>query len=157
MIALSELTADLQLFWQAAMGSTVPTQFPGVPLDAGPLRSWMEFWVTAATEPARRTGHSQEVQILIDVHCFSRQRDKRAVFRLADQVRSTLTRQLIPLPGSTTSDTSPAAFLRLREAVSRDLTRESTPAPKLPLQHLLVSVSGLAVQGTLSDTPDDHV
>ncbi len=88
-----------------------------------------------------RTG--DRLSLLLDVHCFSRQSDKRAVFSLADEVRARLTgktleiRAIAGTPGQ-------IGFVRLQEATCRDLSRDSHPDPRLPLQHLVISVSGQA-------------
>ncbi len=141
MISLADLTADVQQYWQAALGGQIPTQFPGVPLDATGLPAWMEFWLTQGREPARRQHAADELIVLLDVHCFSRRTDKRAVFRMADSCRSNLAQQLIPLRRLETPDAT-AGYLRLFEATTRDLTRDAQQLPRLPLQHVVVSLAG---------------
>jgi hypothetical protein len=142
MLSLSEIAAQLQQTWSAACPADVPTQFPGVPLDAEGLSAWCEFWVTQASEAPVRPGNFQSAWLLIDVHCFARGPEKRRVFELADAVRAGLAHQNIPLGAA--GDASSQGLLRIYEATTRDLTRELLTEPKLPLQHLAVSLAARA-------------
>ncbi|SFH68484.1 hypothetical protein [Planctomicrobium piriforme] len=138
MIALTALTATLQQYWAESGPAGIPTQFPGTTLDASGLKGWMEFWLTQGFEPPHRVRTGDVLLVLIDVHCFSRQTEKRAVFEMADGVRSALAQRVIPLGAGQ------GGSLRIQEAVCRDLTREFPADPRLPLQHVVVSLSGRA-------------
>ncbi|HWL09535.1 MAG TPA: hypothetical protein VNQ76_14090 [Planctomicrobium sp.] len=143
MISITNITAAVQLYWQASSPVSTPTQFPGVPLDVNGLPAWMEFWLTQGTEPIHRARSGGELNVFIDIHCFSRQSDKRAVFQLADQARNTFTQKLIAIQ-SVPSPATLVGHLRFFESVTRDLTRESQPDPRTPLQHVVVSFTGHA-------------
>jgi len=143
MISLYDLTAVLQTVWSAAEGGTVPTQFPGMPLDATRLAHWYEFWITQASQTPERHPGASGLMVLVDVHCFCRGIEKRRIMTMADVVRQTFAHQIFPLSGEQIPPYLQRA-LRIREAVLRDLTRESNPEPKLPLQHLVVSFRGYA-------------
>lgn len=143
MISIADISIAVQSHWHSTSPQNIPTQFPGVPLDANRLNAWIEFWLTQGVEPVQRSRGPAEILVLIDVHCFSRQSDKGAVFQLADQVRTSLSQQLIPVPVASNSELPPAQ-LRIYEAVTRDLTRESQPNPRSTPQHLVVSLHGRA-------------
>ena len=90
----------------------VPTQFPGVRLDATDLTCWFEFWLTQADEAPHRVSRSDAHALLIDVHCFSRDRDKRRVLALADMVRSILAHRTISIPGGESETGTTAEIFR---------------------------------------------
>jgi len=140
MISLLDVTTVLQKAWVLAGPERVPTQFPGTTLTATQLRSWFEFWVTQADEPPQRVPVLASMSLLIDVHCFSREPQKRMVFAMANQVREALSQQVLPFD----PDDPAAGSIRIREAVVRDLTRESITEPHFPLQHVVVSLSAFA-------------
>lgn len=143
MISLVDFIAVLQIAWQTVVNDEVPTQFPGVSLDVARLASWFEFWVTHTFEPPQRVPGRESLRVLIDVHCYSRLPEKRQVFEMADRVREVLAHQTFPLASTENVDLTQGT-LRTREAIVRDLTRESITEPRLPLQHVVVSLTGSA-------------
>ncbi|WP_437225294.1 hypothetical protein SH661x_004002 [Planctomicrobium sp. SH661] len=145
MISLAQLTAVLQNAWQNSIVLDTPTQFPGVPLDAAQLSSWFEFWVTQSYQPPQRDPGLESMELMIDVHCYSRGAEKRHVFTMVDSVRTVLAHQTFPLSTGDDADLT-QGVLRIREATVRDLTRELDSQPRLPLQHIVVSFAGAAEQ-----------
>lgn len=143
MIQLADLTAELQKFWSAASPVDVTTQFPGVLLDATQLDQWYEFWLTHVEGRPGGASQGEMLTLLIDVHCFSRQPEKRKVFELADAVRRALSQQTLSLR-STADPAQTIGTLRLYEATIRDLSRESPGEPGWPLQHVLVTLAARA-------------
>ncbi|WP_437186942.1 hypothetical protein SH668x_000313 [Planctomicrobium sp. SH668] len=149
MISHFELNSVLQKVWSASISPEIPTQYPGTSLDANSLLDWYEFWVTHSHQlPHSRTG-VDFVELLIDVHCYSRRNEKRHVYAMADDACNALSGQSFPISLAETATTSTVA-IRLREAVVRDLTREMKTDPKLPRQHLVVSFSARVEQCPLS-------
>ncbi|WP_437194552.1 hypothetical protein [Planctomicrobium sp. SH527] len=140
MIALSDVIADLQKYWVEVSPSEIPTLFPGTPLDVNELESWIEFWVTQSYEPPHRSTQ-RPISIMIDVHCFSKAKNRRTVWKLADDVRLQLSRMLLEIHSQEDQETA-TGYLRLNEAVCRDLTRDSEPNRTHLLQHVVVSIQG---------------
>jgi hypothetical protein len=141
MFSLADFTAVLQSDWDSLSSDDAPTQFPGMPLDATRLSRWYEFWITQVSQPPARRGRQDQLQFLIDVHCYSRSMDKRQVMKMADRVRTHLVHRVLPMEACDSSET-PASIIRLYESTVRDLTRESQGEPRLPLQHIVVSLIG---------------
>jgi len=152
MISLVDLTAVLQRAWMEAAGEQVPTQFPGVPLDATRLAAWFEFWITQVEQPLQRVPGTEVRMVLLDIHCFSRRPEKRQVMAMADRVCTVFAHQAFPLSPDGAALLSGGA-IRLREAAVRDLTRETGHEPKLPIQHLVVSLTGRAEKPPEASSP----
>jgi hypothetical protein len=139
MIATKNLVAALQQTWLSACPMDIPTQFPGTTLDVAGTGCWCEFWVTQAAEAAPQRSGQQTMLLFLDVHCFSRTPETFSILDLADRVRQAFSQQILAI---SSAEGSVSGHLRLYEAVLRDLTRESTAIPRLPLQHVVVSLNG---------------
>lgn len=153
MISLSDVVANLQKYWAEVSPSETPTFFPGSPLDANGLDTWIEFWITQSHESPYRNGH-QPLSVLIDVHCFSNAKNLRAVWKLADDVRLQLSQKLLEIHPPESSELV-TGYLRLNEAICRDLTRDSVPVRTHLLQHVVVSLQGRvdSVEPITSESP----
>lgn len=149
---LTALTADLQSYWNRETQDLAPTQYPGQSCEAGEWPRWFEFWMTEVAAPAHRAGHASRAVVWVDIHCFARGADLRAAERLADRARERLSRRVLTFPGSGAAGDT---VLRLREAVIRDLGRETPGERRLPLRRLLVSCSGRVEYGTHVDAKGD--
>jgi len=143
MISYVDVTSVLQKCWDSAREEEVPTQFPGTPLDATRLSCWYEFWITQISHPPRRSSGLETLELVVDVHCYSRQSHKRQVFMMADHVQTILSQCVLSL-SLEAGEARAAGVLRLREAVVRDLTRETIREAQLQLQHVVVSLPGTA-------------
>jgi len=144
MISYVDVTSVLQKCWDSAREEDVPTQFPGTPLDATRLSCWYEFWVTQISHSPLRPSGLEILELVVDVHCYSRQSHKRQVFAMADHVQSVLSQCVLSLPLVAGGTLAARGVLRLREAVVRDLTRETIRDAHLQLQHVVVSLPGIA-------------
>lgn len=143
MISLADFTGVLQSDWDSLSSDDAPTQFPGVPLDATRLSRWYEFWITQVSQPSMRRSGREHLQFLVDVHCYSRSTDKRQVMKMADRVRTHLVHRVYPTGTEESSDMA-VSMVRLYESTVRDLTRELLDEPRLPVQHMVVSLIGAA-------------
>jgi hypothetical protein len=139
MASLKDLVAALQQTWLSACPAEIPTLFPGTTLDTARLGSWCEFWVTQVAEASPQRFGEQRLLLFLDVHCFSRKPETFGILDLADRVRHTFSQQTLAI---SSTEESRSGHLRIYESVLRDLTRESTAVPKLPLQHVVVSLNG---------------
>ncbi|MCA8997253.1 MAG: hypothetical protein KDA80_09705 [Planctomycetaceae bacterium] len=142
MLHVTDITACLQQLVGSQAPAEVPVQFPGVPLDASRLESWCEFWLTTVDDLVHRSRSTDTLFVLVDIHCFSRSSDKRAAFAIADQFREALNHLTHPLHSSQSQNQ--VGMLRFREATLRDMTRMADSEPRLPVQHLIVSTTGVA-------------
>lgn len=143
MLTLCDIIATLQRHWSAEAPGDIPTRFPGVLLDASQLPAWIEFWTTELREQPYRESHPNSLWLVVDVHCFSRDRNKRRVTALADVVRNVLSHGDVPISSADDPDLR-IGLIRFREPVVRDLTREDPQHHPLPLQHAVVSLRAVA-------------
>ncbi|QDT33632.1 hypothetical protein [Thalassoglobus polymorphus] len=141
---ISDLTASLQKYWSVNGPEGVPTLFSGATLDVSQKVRWMEFWIGQFKEKPRRPDAPVQFELLVDVHLFSRERNKRSINELADSVRNTFQSASIPILASTSSETD-VGKIRLSEPIVRDFSRPETVGGVNTMQHLLISYHAHAI------------
>ncbi len=141
---ISDLTASLQKFWSANGPEGVVTLFSGTTLDVSQQERWMEFWIGQIKERPRRPDAPVQIELLVDVHLFSHERNKRSINELADTVRKTFQAASIPIYVSTSLETD-VGKIRFSEPIVRDLSRSETVGDVNTMQHLLLSYHARAI------------
>jgi hypothetical protein len=145
MLKLEHITARVFTHWRDVFPLSVRTVYPGMRVDAVDLDEWVELWVDAWRKPVRRGIASDELDVSITVHCFSRHAtDKGAVQRLVDAVRGTLGGAFIVVRDFLESGEPVVGWLMVLEPEARELTRVHAEELRGALHHVVVTFEGRA-------------
>lgn len=142
---ITDIVASLQKYWTAHGPQEVTTMFSGTSLDVSADSTWMEFWLSQIQEIAQRSGSPQQISLLIDVHLFSRDTNKRAINTLVDETISILRSPAIPIHSSS-DPTLEVGQLRCHEPTIRDFSRTPSEGTQSSTQHLVLSLNAIATQ-----------
>ena len=139
----SHLLHSLIHYWADAFPLDVPTLYPGMVLKTENLPAWLELWLDAWSDPPHRHATSPPTSCLATIHCFTRpSASLTQCHTLADAASTTLARQFLPIRDFSASGTPVLGHLSLYEPETRSLTRTTSRAVELPLQHLVITIPG---------------
>ncbi len=140
----NDITASLQKFWSTNGPQDVLTLFSGATLDVSQKDSWMEFWIGQLKESPKRPDAPYQIELLVDVHLFSRKSNKRSINELADRTRATFQSTSIPVYASASPETE-VGTVRFSEPIARDLSRSIELGTVNTQQHQLLSYHAFAI------------
>ncbi len=140
MMTTADITASLQKYWKANGPQGVTTVFSGTTIDVSDQLSWLEFWTSQLHESPKRPDTPEQFRLVIDIHFFSRDNNKRTINSLIDATRITFQPTSIPV-NSASSSTTQVGQLRCFEPIIRDLSRSESAGATNVIQHFVCSFS----------------
>ena len=140
-----DLIRSLTAYWDDSFSTTWPTVYPGMQDDFSSQQAWVELDIPWINDRQVRNSGLQFLDFALDVHCFSRRDDDLARMRvMIDEIRGTLTRQIIAVRDFDLSAQPAIGYAKLGEPEVRDFSRIERSVKGRPLNHSLVSYRGLA-------------
>jgi hypothetical protein len=142
MVSCEMMVRSVQVCWRDEFAAA-PTIYPGQQIDTSGLAAWAELWVDAWDEPVRRDSSPDQLWVWLTVHCFTREPlQATRVHHLAATARGVISRRTINVRDYSSSEEPVIAHLRMREAETRDLTRDEGAADRGVLRHIVVTCRG---------------